>query len=277
MRAQRGRRSPVLGSLAMAAALLLLTAIAPLPVAAASYGSCVDAFEGHFFAYTEKAPASQNVRNVRADITTKSVTDQFRPCKWDAGLDGSGAWVAIEPSAGNPKNGDPESILQIGVIACNEDTQSACTVVPSGWKTYFWAEGGCGASLPDAQYLGGPVDNSSHTYEIRHLSGNVYRLRIDGVTKVSFVASTHSDVSCWIQSNYDKGQWAYERHDRGDGLGDSTHKADIGFSHLMYGDPGDGGTWADPNFTFCQAQPTSGTGRSFCSFGVNYIFGWTQY
>jgi hypothetical protein len=97
------------------------------------------------------------------------------------------------------------------------------------------------------------------------------------MSEVYFNANKHDDVKCWIQSNYTKGGWAYERQDRGDGVGDSTHKSRFYPTYLMWGDPGDSGTWANTNFSFCAAQPTSGTGIGHCGYGSQTLDGWSTY
>jgi hypothetical protein len=249
-------------------------AASPVPVAAAAYGACVTSGIENFFSGVNKSITNNNVRNVNTSIDVSSPSDQFRPCTWSLGNDGASGWLAIIPGAGNPHNGDHEAILQIGIIACNEFWLAACQ---GNQIRYFWAEGGCGLAIPDPQDLG-LANSNSHNYEIRHLDGDVYRMRIDGVTKVSFVASTHDDIKCWIPFNYTMGQWAFERWDRGDGIGDSSHKSSNYQAHHMVGDPGTSGTWvSSPNFGGCFAGPSDSPGKGFCEFGTNYVHGWSSY
>ncbi|MBI2781805.1 MAG: hypothetical protein HYX55_08435 [Chloroflexi bacterium] len=247
---------------------------APTSVLAQSYGGCQNTFMEHWFTYTEKSSSSTNVRNVNANIGAPSITDQFRPCNWSYDWNGTSAWVAIVPGSGNPQNGNAEAILQIGVDACADYPESACQ---SGQKRYFWAESGCGLSVPDGQDLGGPVNTAAHNFVIRHFSDNWYNLNIDGITKVAFLMTTHDDIKCWIGSNYTKAQYAFERWDRGDGIGAGAPYANITSAKLMWGDPGDSGTWANAGFTFCSAAPSSGVGVSHCTMFSTSITAWTTY
>jgi hypothetical protein len=158
------------------------------------------------------------------------------------------------------------------LIACNEFWLSSCQ---GNTLHYFWAEGGCGLSVPDPQNLG-TTNTSSHVYEIRHYSDDWYNLKIDGVTKVAFLDTSHDDVSCWITQNRTKVQWAFERWDRGDGIGDSAHKSLMWYAWFMW-DPGNGGSWIVPNFTGCSATPTGFPGKGFCNVGDDELLGWSQY
>lgn len=251
--------------------LLGVSATSPLPVAAVSWGSCVDSLMAHYHTWTEKSSDTNNIKNLKANLITRSLTDQFRPCSWNNAMNGVSGWVALVPGHNNPREGSTTAILQIGPIACAHQIQSACQ---SHAKRIFWAEGGCGLSVPDAQDLGS-VDNAYHNYEIRHYLADLYSLFVDGVSKVAFSGQSHSDVSCWVNSNYTKGQWALERWDRGDGIGDITHRAIFGSPKLMWGDPGANGTYVNANFTGCiKVQPPSG-GQSFCEFGSDYFNAWT--
>lgn len=246
----------------------------PSKAAAASNGPCVtDDINARFDSWTEKSSVSKNVRNIRAKIQVSSPVSQFRPCSWSLGLDSSSAWVAIVPGSGNPNNNDKWSILQVGIIACNATEFGACR---PNTDHYFWAEGGCPISPPDPQDLG-LANTSLHDYQIRHYSDGTYDLRIDSVSKISFLDYADHDVGCWITHNYDNGQWAYERNDRGDGLGDTTHKAAMNPTYMMWYDPGDTGTWASPAFDDCNAAPSDHPGVGSCSYGPNYLYGWTNY
>jgi hypothetical protein len=240
--------------------------------AAAPYGSCVTGGIANYFSFVEKASGSNNLRNIKSTIQVSSPTSQFRPCSWNLGNDGSSGWVAIVPGSGNPQLGNSEAILQIGLIACNEFWLGACS---GNSLRYFWAEGGCGASIPDPQDLGS-TGTTSHVYEIRHFSDHWYNLKIGGVTKIAFLDTSHDDVSCWITKNFTKGQWAFERWDRGDGIGDTAHNSLMWYANYMW-DPGDSGTWTVPNFTSCSASPGTFPGKGFCSWGADALLGWSQY
>jgi hypothetical protein len=251
----------------MAAASLSMFAV---PALASSYGSCVDAGPISVFSYTDRGGGgTYYVRNVRASIQVSNPSTEFRPCTWSTGNDGASGWVAIVPGALNSHNGQASAILQVGIIACNSYWLSAC------WNTqdrFFWAEGGCGLSLPDQQDLG-PANTAGHLYEIRHYSDNSYSLRIDSVSKLRFVATTHTDVSCWIGGD-DKGQWAFERNDRGDGIGDMGLYSSLYSAYDMHGDPGDSGVWVNPGFAFCSATPTTYPGKGSCVYGSDYLRAW---
>lgn len=264
----RGRGARIARLVVVVSVVLIGVGASALPVAAISYGTCVDSLQAHYFSFTEKSSGSSNVRNVQSNLITRSKVDQFRPCSWNNAMNGASAWVAIEPGSGNPQNGNVVAILQIGVAACAHYIESGCQ---SYTKRLVWAEGGCGLSVPDYQDLGVTIDDAYHVYEIRHLSGDTYRLSFDGVAKLTFVGQNHDDIKCWIGSNYTKGAWAMERWDRGDGLGDITHKTIFGNAKMMWGDPGNGGSWAIANFTFCSdVQPPSG-GQSHCAWGDSYL------
>lgn len=265
----RRRRVP-----GLVAAVFAISGLAALPqaVAAAPYGGCVTGGLEWFFSFTQKSSSTASLRNIKATVQVPSPNTQFRPCSWSLGNDGSSGWVAIVPGGGNPQLGNNLAILQIGVIACNEFWLAACS---GNTLKYFWAEGGCGASAPDPQSLG-TANTISHVYEIRHFTDDWYNLKIDGVTKVSFLDTEHDDVSCWITKSRTKGQWAFERWDRGDGIGDNAHNSLMWSARYMW-DPGNNGTWAVPNFSSCSATPTNFPGKGFCSFGSDALLGWSQY
>jgi hypothetical protein len=268
-------RAPIAARLLISLVLAVASFSAlPSAVRAVSYGPCVSNPGVNLFMYTEKSSTSRNVRNVRAAIQVSSPVNQFRPCGvWNYTLlapDGSSGWVSLEPGNLNPKNGDLNAILQIGVIACDELFLAACA---SGQIRYFWAEGNCGLSIPSPQDLG-VADTSSHVYEIRRWSNGDYDLRRDFVSKIRFAPSTHTNVNCWLPYNLEKAQWAFERWDRGDGVGDGTHKGTMNPAYFMWDDPGDSGIWVSPGFSFCTAQPTSYPGLGQCTWGSNYLEGW---
>lgn len=46
---------------------------------------------------------------------------------------------------------------------------------------------------------------------------------------------------------------------------------------MMWYDPGDTGIWASPGFDHCWSEPSAHPGISSCSYGPNYLYGWTTY
>jgi hypothetical protein len=166
-------------------------------------------------------PDVNSIKSIEAEIDIGS--NGFVPCIDTNGLDGSAgpsAWVAIVPAGDNPE-ASSWTILQIGVINCDQPTAGVC----SGSKPhYFWAHAGCAGFYPGAIDLG-VADWAPHTYRIEWFNTTAtvtrhYSLFIDGVWKAS-INGNHSSIGCWADTNdHTIAEMSAEVWDRGDSIGD---------------------------------------------------------
>ena len=144
-------------------------------MAAVGEGPCenantVNSFVGDKF--NPPAGGFTNVRGIRSQIFDQQDLD-FCTASFDPGH-GSNYWVALVPAPGNPHYNDPEAILQVGVIKCQNPLYAVCTGTPQ----YFWAAGGCGYA-PTAQPFGGTAPVGGITFAVRHIGASTYWLTAD--------------------------------------------------------------------------------------------------
>jgi hypothetical protein len=158
------------------------------------------------------------------------------------GLGGSYAWIAVQAPYNNTN-----SIIQIGLVMCNDDVFSNVCTGHAGQLRYFEAEGGCNGDTPDALDLG-QADYGTHLYEVALWGDGNWHIKLDSHDKV-ILANTDSRISCWTGRSDTTWVFDGERHDGADGWGASAPASTL-FSvmQLWWGSPL---AWKNINISGC--------------------------
>lgn len=255
---------------AVLAALIALPILA-VGTASATYTSCMNAsyhntWNGNNIYSEYSSPEPWNYKFVEADIDPTLAG--FKPCGGGSGTitsaDAALAWVALVP---NPFSHDGASntstILQIGIINCNDASFTSPDPCSGTGLHYFWSRGGCGAT-PEPIDLGAG-DTASHNYEIRWIDG-VYILYIDGSVKAS-INQANSLISCWAQDDVSV-QVSGEKWDGGDSYADPSDHLNI--TNIGFRSESDGYSTIRQPCRHCSlSTSTAWTGSTACSFSDN--------
>lgn len=218
----------------LAAALLFPVIVAP--VAAVGEGGCENLQTVYSHVGDTLHPSTfTNVRGIRSQIFDQQDLDYCTSA--DLGH-GPSYWVALQPSYDNPEYNNPEAILQIGVIKCQNAIQSACT----GSPRYFWADGGCNGDGPVAIDLG-PAPIGGITFAIRHVGNSQYWLTAVPINSNYPTISVYTEpnsthIGCWALGGGDSRRVAgavyCERWDNGDNCGGIGSSNPIDFTTIRF-------------------------------------------
>jgi hypothetical protein len=202
-------------------------------------GPCTFPGSGHYWNGIVGDPYHfTTVRGVYSVIWSKA---KLAICTNPNALDNVGVsyWVALQPAPGNPYHNDDQSIIQVGVIWCDDDAFPSDYPCDNGNETtprYFWAVGGCGHDpAPHDFFPGGQGALSGGlAFKIERQSGGDYLISINDGVEVHYKSIPASDpgITCWVTGQNLSAAFSCERWDTNDSCGGAGTGYTVAFRDL---------------------------------------------